>query len=616
MTTDPSPEPLGLRTTVRHARAAVRMAVQAAPHHLVGLVGLAVVAGVAPVVTAWLTRLVVDGLIDNVEVATLLWLAVGLAVAGIATVTLPRVSQYAEAQLGRLVRVTAVDQLFTAVNQRLRGLARLEEPRFHNRMRLAQQAGSTGPGDLLVNALGIGRNVLGLTGFLATLLLINGWLVVVVLLTAVPTARAELLLSRRRAEAMWRIGYAERRQYFYANLLSAPREAKEVRLFGLGRFFRERMLTELRSANTDSRALDRRELGVQTMLGSIGAVVAGCGLVWAILAVRAGTLSVGDLSVFIAAVAGMQSALSAIVGHWAAVHHALLMLDHYRVITTVEPDLAVPPTPLAVPTLSDSIELRDVWFRYGPELPWVLQGVDLVIPAGRATALVGLNGAGKSTVVKLLCRLYDPTRGQILWNGTDLRDLDPDELRQRIGTVFQDYVQYELSAAENIGVGDIEHLEDRRRIERAARRAGVHNALAVLPKGYDTMLTRMFVAGIDTGHPETGVLLSGGQGQRLALARALLREGRDLLILDEPSSGLDADAEAEVHAELRKHHPGRTSLLISHRLNTVRDADQIVVLADGRIVEQGDHGSLVAANGGYARLFALQARGYAESVSA
>ncbi|GGL03604.1 ABC transporter ATP-binding protein [Planomonospora parontospora] len=601
------------RTALGHARTAVRLALEAAPGSLAGLAVLAVATGLAPVVTAWLTRFVLDGLVGGMAGRTLVWAAVALAVTGIAAVILPRLAQYAESELGRRVRVTVADRLYSAMNDRLRGLARLEDPRFHDRIRLAQQSGSTSPGDLVNSVTGIGRSTLTLSGFLVTLLLINPWLLLAVAVAAVPTARAEVLMGRRRVQAMWRIGHAERRQYFYANLLSAPREAKEVRLFGLGAFFRDRMLTELRSVNAANRALDRREVGVQGLLGVLGAAVAGGGLVWAVLAARAGLLTVGDVTVFVAALAGVQGAISGIVAQMGGGYQALLMLDHYRVATTVEPDLPVPAAPTPVTALTGGIEFRDVWFRYGPDRPWVLRGVDLTLPAGRTTALVGLNGAGKSTLVKLLCRLYDPVRGRILWDGTDLREIDPAELRERIGTVFQDYVEYELSAAENIGLGNLARLRDRDRIEAAARRAGVHQVLASLPNGYDTMLTRMFVEGVDEEGPETGMLLSGGQGQRLALARALLRDERDLLILDEPSSGLDAEAEAEIHTRLREHRAGRTSLLISHRLNTIRDADLIAVLSDGRIAEHGEHHRLIAEDGAYARLFNLQARGYTET---
>jgi ATP-binding cassette subfamily B protein len=212
----------------------------------------------------------------------------------------------------------------------------------------------------------------------------------------------------------------------------------------------------------------------------------------------------------------------------------------------------------------------------------------------------------------------------VLWDGVDLRDMDPAELRRRIGAVFQDYMEYDLTAAENIGLGDVDVLTDadvdeagrRELVRAAAERAGAHPVIADLPRGYDTLLTRMFfdmpgdADADDGGGDQNGVPLSGGQWQRLALARAYLRGQRDLLILDEPSSGLDAEAEHEIHAGLRTHRRGRTSLLISHRLGTVREAERIAVLDEGRVVETGTHDELIAAGGVYARLFGLQAQGY------
>jgi ATP-binding cassette subfamily B protein len=279
-------------------------------------------------------------------------------------------------------------------------------------------------------------------------------------------------------------------------------------------------------------------------------------------------------------------------------------------VVEAEPDLPVPARPVELPVLSQGIEFRDVWFRYGDEHPWVLRGLDLRIPAGVATGMVGLNGAGKSTIVKLLCRFYDPTRGSITWDGVDLRTVDAAQLRQRIGAVFQDFMEYDLTARENIALGDLSVLDDPERLHTAARRAGVHDLLSSLPRGYDTLLTRLFFGESDQGNPETGIRLSGGQWQRLALARAFLRDRGDLMILDEPSAGLDAEAEHELHTRLRQHRAGRTSVLVSHRLGSLRDADQIVVVVDGVVAEQGTHAVLLAAEGEYARLFRLQASGY------
>ncbi|MFG1701733.1 ABC transporter ATP-binding protein [Nonomuraea sp. M3C6] len=244
----------------------------------------------------------------------------------------------------------------------------------------------------------------------------------------------------------------------------------------------------------------------------------------------------------------------------------------------------------------------------------MLRGITLTIPYGQAVAVVGLNGAGKSTLAKLLCRFYDPVRGSIHWDGVDLRDLDPPELRARLGAVFQDHMTYDFSARDNIAVGDLSALDDLERIKTAAVNAGVDEAITELPDGYDTALTRMFVFALKFGKtPKTGVTLSGGQWQRVALARAFLRDHADFMILDEPSSGLDPEAEHDVHLRMRRYRADRTSLLISHRLNAVREADVIAVLDDGVIAELGGHDELMAADGLYARMFRLQASGYQET---
>jgi ATP-binding cassette subfamily B protein len=429
--------------------------------------------------------------------------------------------------------------------------------------------------------------------------------------SAVPVAWVQLSLSAQQAALMWRVGHGQRREFFYARLLGMPNVAMEVRLFGLGDFFGRRMLAELSAVNAANRALGRRQLRYQGALALLAALVGAAGLGWMVLRAARGASTVGDVSMFVAALAGVQGGLAGAVQSATGVHQALSLFDHLRAVLATRSDLPLAPSPGPVPPLRDRIELRDVWFRYDEDQPWILRGVDLTIPCGQTVALVGLNGAGKSTLVKLLCRFYDPERGSIRWDGTDLRDLDPAELRRHIGALFQNFAEYDLSAAENIAVGDLGALDARPRIEAAARRAGVHDVLSRLPLGYDTLLTRIFLRGAPDDDPQTGVMLSGGQWQRVALARALLRDTGDLMILDEPSAGLDARAEHEVHTALRAQRAGRTTLLISHRLSAVRDADRIVVLADGAVLEDGRHPDLIARQGRYAELFELQARGYA-----
>jgi ATP-binding cassette subfamily B protein len=316
---------------------------------------------------------------------------------------------------------------------------------------------------------------------------------------------------------------------------------------------------------------------------------------------------------FAIAVVAVQSAISGMVSRLADVYQSLLLFGHYTDVISAGPDLPLAARPRPVPPLRDGIELRDVWFRYHDTHAWVLRGVSMFIPAGQSAALVGLNGAGKSTLVKLLCRLYDPVQGAIVWDGTDIRDVAPADLRARIGTLFQDYMCYDLTAAENIGLGDLSRAGDDARIREAAAQADVHDILAGLPRGYDTLLSRVFFDNKDKENPETGVILSGGQWQRLAIARGCMRADRDLLILDEPSSGMDAEAEHSLHRRLARIRQGRTSLLISHRLGSIRDAGMIYVLSGGQITERGTHQELMAAGGEYHRLFTLQASGYTQA---
>ncbi|GHA82240.1 multidrug ABC transporter permease [Streptomyces tendae] len=601
-------EQLAPREAFAAARSALSLAWRSAPAHVTGLVAVAVAVAVVPVGVAWLTRLLLDRL-TGASQAALLGPALGLGLLGLVAALLPHLSQYLGARLNRAAGMRAVDRLFTVVNS-FAGLARFEDPRFQDRLRMAQSAGSQTVGHVVETGLRIAGGALGVIGFVVALFVISPVMTALVAAAAVPALVAELRLSRRRAKSAWRISSAQRREFFYQSLLSSLDAAKEIRLFAAGDFFKGRMLGERRTADVERRLVESRELVTQSGLALLGALVSGGGLVWAVLAARRGELTAGDVSLFVAAVVGVQGALSGLVGSLADGHHQLLLLNHYVAVLEAGPDLGPPADDVLLdrlPALSRGIELRDVWFRYGDDQPWVLRGVTLFIPRGVSVALVGHNGAGKSTLVKLLCRFYDPTQGEILWDGVDIRRVPVRELRRRLGAVFQDYMNYDLTAGENIAVGDVRALDDPARLSTAAREAGVHDVLAKLPHRYDTMLSRVFAA---DGDDDAGALLSGGQWQRLALARAFLRRNPDLLILDEPSSGLDAEAEYDIHLRLGRYRAGRTSLLISHRLGAVRDADRIVVLADGRVSEEGSHAELLDQAGTYARLFTVQADGY------
>jgi len=588
---------------------AATLAAGAAPVAFVLYSVLSLAAGLLTVAAAWLTKSVLDSVRSDAEMRALLVPALGLTLVGAVAALLPHVCRYLSAEVDRRTALRADARLFTKAAG-FPGLSRFEDPDFLDRLQLARHGGGRVPAQVMNAALGVARSAITVTGFLGSLLVLNPVLTMLVATAGVPTLCAEIALSRRRAGVAWRVGARERREWFYAGLLANAEAAKEVRLFAIGGFLRDRMLAERRTADAARRAVDRREVAVQSGLGLLAALMTGGSLLWGVSETYRGELSVGDVTLLVAAIAGTQSAFAALAHEAARAGESLLIFGHYLYVIEAPPDLVLAPDPRPLPALRRGIELRDVWFRYSERHPWVLRGVNLTIPHGSSTALVGLNGSGKTTLVKLLCRFYDPTRGAILWDGVDLREVDPAGLRDRITAVFQDFVQYDLTAAENIALGDLGAIDDEEQIVSAARRAGAHNTVEKLPKGYQTPLTRTFFMEEDRDDPESGVLLSGGQSQRLALARAFLRGTRDLMILDEPSARLDAEAEYEIHASIARHRRGRTSVLISHRMGALRNADVIVVLSGGRIVERGDHARLLAVGGEYARLFALQATGY------
>jgi len=299
-----------------------------------------------------------------------------------------------------------------------------------------------------------------------------------------------------------------------------------------------------------------------------------------------------------------QSILSSLGGMY---EHNLYMSNLFSFLDSTATSEAPKPPGTGLVRDEKGIRLENVSFKYPGQDRWVLRNVDLFIPAGQSIALVGQNGAGKTTLVKLVTRLYDPTEGRLLLDGKDLRDWDRGELLARFGVVFQDFNQYQLVAKENVGVGSVAHLEDEPRIVRAVDRGGAKPVIEGLASGIDTPLGRWFQDGAD---------LSGGQWQKIALARGFMREQADMLVLDEPTAALDAEAEHAVFERFKQLSAGRTTIIISHRFPTVRMADRILVLEEGSITEDGTHAELVAADRTYAKLYRLQAEGYLDEPTA
>jgi ATP-binding cassette, subfamily B, bacterial len=614
---------MSARDALRSARIAARLAWTAAPLACVASLLLMVIGGVTPGASAWLQRAVLDALAGaparghqapgqprpGLMTGHVMMLAIVLSGVALVTAMAPYARRYAESVVRRRLGFLAQDNLYAAINS-FPGMSRFESPRFSDKLQLAQRVASGTGSSFVGSVLGVGQALITAVTMGLALYVISPAMAVLVAASAVPSLWAQLRNSSRQADLAWEISPNVRRQMFYARLLTDRAAAKEIRLFGLGDFLRGRMLTEMRSVQRRERTLDLRLLRVEGLLSLLSSAISAVGLLWVVWQVANGRLPIGDVAMLTVAIIGVQAAVSGGVSAVAQLAQSVMLFSHYGDLVSMAPDLTLAAEPRPVSPLAQGIVLRDVWFRYDEAHPWVLCGLSMIIPSGAAAAVVGLNGAGKSTLVKLLCRFYDPIRGSITWDGVDIREVDPSELRQRIGTVFQDYMSYDLTAAENIGMGDLALLDDRDRIRGAAELAGAEDAVLRLPRGYDTLLSRMFFGAADKENPEVGVILSGGQWQRLALARAFMRADRDLLILDEPSSGLDAQAESSVHHRMRAFRAGRTSLLISHRLSTVRDASIIYVVADGQVAEQGTHEELMAARGEYHRLFTLQANGY------
>lgn len=427
------------------------------------------------------------------------------------------------------------------------------------------------------------------------------WLIGLILVALLPAFLGEMHFNAQ--------GYAlnfhwtpERRELDYVRQTGASVEtAKEVKIFALAPFLIARYRHLADTFHRANRALAARRAlwgGALSLLGTGGYYAAYGYLTWR--TVR-GDFTVGDLTFLAGSFLRLRSLLEGLLSGFSQVANQALFLDDLYSFFDIRPEILSRPGARAMPQpIREGFVFEDVGFRYPGAERWAVRGLSLEIGAGESIALVGENGAGKTTLVKLLARLYDPDEGRILLDGVDLRDYDLDELRAHIGVIFQDFVRYHLSAADNIAVGRIEARDDRARIEEAARRSLADAVIAKLPGGYDQMLGKRFGSGVE---------LSGGEWQKLAIARAYMRQAQ-VMILDEPTAALDARAEFEVFQRFRELSEGRTTVLISHRFSTVRMADRILVLRHGAVIEEGDHASLLAAGGLYAELFSLQAEGY------
>jgi ATP-binding cassette, subfamily B, bacterial len=605
--TDAGSAPARIADEFRHVYYTLRTCWRPGPWLSIGLLTLAVVSGIATPLSAGATRSLIDAL-TTPRSAGRAYLATAI-IAGCAVLiaVLPVLQRALQSALTRAVTLHTNEQLYTAMGS-LPGLAPFESPAFRDQLRLAQQASASAPPQILSAALACLQSVATLVSFLILLGRVNPVIAVGTVAAAVPVTVASLLDAGRQANYLIATSARYRRSSFFASLLVDVQAVKEIRLYQLNDFFKDRMIHELSTIQDGERRLDRAMVRQQGSLVGLSAATGGAFLIWSVHQAAAGRLSIGNVALIMAGITGIQVALVGLIARFSVARQAAILFKSFRTICAGSGSEPAPPTQqVRAGRLSRGIEVEGVWFRYPDAPSWALRDVTLRIGADESIALVGDNGAGKSTLVKLLCRLYEPTRGRILWNGVDIRCYPIESLRAEIGAVFQDFMTYDLTVTENVGIGDLGRLNSAAAVRTAASHAGAAEFIARLPAGYDTMLSRVFG---QQNQASGTAFLSGGQWQRLALARAFMRTDRSLLILDEPSSGLDPDAEARVHGELIEAARDRASVLISHRLAAVRMAQTIYVLADGRICESGSHESLMDAQGRYWQLFTKQASGY------
>ncbi|MBX7186894.1 MAG: ABC transporter ATP-binding protein/permease [Vicinamibacteria bacterium] len=480
-------------------------------------------------------------------------------------------------------------------------LGHFDNSNWHDRLARAKRDVSWRPGDLT-------WSVLGLSGNLVTILLMAGLLAslhYVLVLLALGSAVLSLAIERRVTSKLYEFFYKEtpeeRERDYLGDLLAQPRTTKEVRAYVLADYLMGR-----HGALSEELFRKREEMyRTATRTSMLTGLVSGTtlALAYAFVAVRGveGSIDPGGVVLVIGAFAAVAGTLSQISSTFVAVDQHTTFLDDYFSFLSIDPLLKVPTVPDPVPVgRIDGIEFRGVTFAYQGGAGPAVAGLSLRIRSGEMVALVGENGAGKSTLVRLLLRFYDPDEGAVLVGGVDLRQVDPNDLRRRIGVLFQDYPSYELTVRENVAMGRPDLPGDDERVMDALRRSRSEWLVKKMPRGLDARVGRLFEGGHD---------LSGGEWQRLALARIMYRDA-DVWILDEPTSSLDPEAEAAIFAELKDNLKGRIGIVISHRFSTVRIADRIAVIDGGRVTELGTHEELLAANGRYARLFEMQAAGY------